>query len=328
MSNEKNTIDELFKNKLGDYSLDVPEIVWKNIEAKRTPLYRAVNFFKGKRGVTVGAILLLAVAATAIWATSATHPVADEKTNQTLTVNTIEATPATTASPVAQTQANSNTNGSAANNAPIQATTTANNNTANHSTAAIQTSTQTNNNKNTTTSATTATNGNEDNNNTNTANNTAPTNNQAEEVTTPTNNNTQSENNSTQTQTATLPADDANNNPIAASDVLPAESTIAAGTEETEGTDAIEAQQKTTIKPDNSIASKFSIDAYTSIDFAGRHLSASGVSTNYLDAKKHAESFSPGYSAGLRVNYAFNKAAKLRVGLQYSQLNEKLNYNG
>lgn len=60
MSNEKNNIDELFRGKLREFSVEAPEHVWKGIEASRTPLHRAINYFKSRKGAALGSFILLA----------------------------------------------------------------------------------------------------------------------------------------------------------------------------------------------------------------------------------------------------------------------------
>lgn len=318
MSMETNKIDELFRSKLGDYSLDAPDHVWKNIEAKRTPLHRAINYFKRRKAVVAGAFLLIAGIGAAAYIGLTTN--AD--TLQTVAITS--QAPATT--PMAAPQTNTNdfavaqhTTQTVANN-----TTSASNGGSVYTT---HTRTRTANNSRTN-------NGGNNGGTDATSQPATPATNPTQPIT-PTDNNTET---IVTTSTNTIPAD--NSTPaltneekeIVVADAQPASEPIATITDDTEGTetaDAAEKANKHAIEPQKQRCNRLTADLYTGIGFADRSLNANGVNAGYFAAKKQAESYTPSFTVGARFNLDLNKSKtlKLRVGLQYTRIGEKLNYN-
>lgn len=326
MSTGKNNIDELFKSKLGDYSLEAPEHVWKAIEARRSPLYRAINYFRARKGVaTLSTLLvLISISSIALWYNT------DEVLQPTKVVKT---TPA----------ANTNT--------PIQA---ANMNGGENSTETeIQTEFVAQNMAQTTANTVSTVNSNSTNTNSSSsiqnggASTPPPANtNNAGEETTPPANTTNNQGNSTipdETNTnnpqknieETLLTNEDNSTPLPQgeqpkqADMLavgePMADTDAEGTDKTEATDKNKGKQEVNVKPVYRLG-KYTFDLYGGVDFAGRSLSNNGAPQSYIQAKQNAERFEMGKTLGFRLNYDATKYLTIRAGIQYTQLGEKLNF--
>lgn len=331
MSIEKNNIDELFRSKLGDYSLEAPEHVWKAIEARRTPLYRAINYFKSRKGVAVlGTLLLLvSISSIALWHTT------DDVLQQN---KVVQITPTkNTNTPI---QAANNNGGENSADVVIQtesvgvssAQTVQNNSTAqstNTSQSSVPNSTAipTHNNGNSATPPV-STNGNNE-------GSVPPTgvNSPNGSTTTPAQPNTNT-NKPEQNLEETLLTDE-NNNPLPQGEQPKQDEILATGRDienaDTDGADKTEeinknkAQQNATIKPVYMLG-KYTFDLYGGVDFAGRSLSSNGAPQSYIQAKQNAESFKMGKTLGFRINYDATKFLTIRAGLQYTQLGEKLNF--
>lgn len=320
MSKDKNNIDELFRSKLGDYSLEAPEHVWKAIEARRTPLHRAINYFKGKKGAAaISAVLLLvSISSVALWYNT------DEVLQQPIA--------ATQTAPASQTPIHAAT---MEENNELAPNTDNSNSNANPTVAATPIHTAAQNPTpvaaavNNTNSAAPRQNANENNGGSNNATPTAP-------IGTPTPNT-----NTTQTTTDGKNLLDNNNSvtPTAPAETNPAEpengtqqeGNVLADTEtevETDGnqnTEEAKGQQNTTVKPVYALG-KYTADIYGGVAFAGRSLSANGAAQNYIQAKQHAESYQPGFSLGFRLNYDATKLITIRAGVQYTQFAERLKF--
>lgn len=314
MSMETNKIDELFRSKLGDYSLDAPDHVWKSIDAKRTPLHKAINYFKRRKAAVVGAFLLIAGIGAAAYI---------GLTNKADTLQTVAITtqaPATT--PVAAPQTNTNdfavaqhTTQTVANN-----TTSATNDGSVYTTP---TRTRTTNNSRT------------DNGGNNGSDNlttppVAPAANPTQSTSSTDNNTTPIVTTSTTTITDnSTPALTNEEKEVVVADAQPVSEPVATITDETEGTEAAEKANKQAIEPQKQGCNSLTADLYAGIGFAGRSLNANGVNAGYFAAKKQAESYTPSFTVGARFNLDLNKSKtlKLRVGLQYTRIGEKLNYN-
>ena len=67
------------------------------------------------------------------------------------------------------------------------------------------------------------------------------------------------------------------------------------------------------------------IEFYAGPDYALRSLKDTGNSA-YLQKRKESEKFTSAYSAGVRYTRVFNNAMSVRVGVNYSQINEKFTY--
>ena len=67
------------------------------------------------------------------------------------------------------------------------------------------------------------------------------------------------------------------------------------------------------------------IEFYAGPDYALRSLKDTGNSI-YLQKRKESEKFTSAYSAGVRYTRVFNNAMSVRVGVNYSQINEKFTY--
>lgn len=315
MSNEKHKIDELFRQKLGNYELDAPDHVWRNIEAKRTPLHKAINYFKNKRAaVTVVTMLLVASLAYMSFVQVGNSTNTADENLQEATVSVPAATGTTTGKVIAGLPES------------VDAAETAGNNTltlysANENTPVANHNTPTGNNSD----------GNGSTGNGNTSNGVTSA---ANPGPTGGNNNQSDNNNNTVTtpekniETPVLETTPANNTPelVAENPVtVPAE----IETDEQPSADVIDEtkkQEKTTVKPDR--LRKWSMDVYASGDIAGRSLSANGLSQQYINERNYSESFKPGFSVGARVNYDLNTNGmlKLRAGFQYSRINERVNF--
>ncbi len=321
MSTEKNNIDELFRHKLGDYSLEAPDHVWKAIEARRTPLYRAINYFKARKGVAVlGTLLLLiGISSAALWYT--TDSVLQENQAEQTTTATNTNTPIQAANSIG----GDNTVETTRQTAPIAAIPVqpVGNINATQSTANNATSIPVKNNSGNTKPPV----------NTNNSENT-PTTNNSDGVNSPTEPNTNNTNNP-QNIEGTLLTDDNNTNPLPQGEQPKQEDILAAGGDienaDTDGADKTaeanknKAQQNATIKPVYMLG-KYTFDLYGGVDFASRSLSSNGAPQSYIQAKQNAESFKVGKTFGFRVNYDATKFLTVRAGLQYTQLGEKLNF--
>lgn len=67
------------------------------------------------------------------------------------------------------------------------------------------------------------------------------------------------------------------------------------------------------------------LDFYAGPDFAMRSMSDTGNSA-YLQKRKESSKVSSAYSAGIRYTKVFNNSMSLRVGVNYSQINEKFSF--
>lgn len=324
MSNETNNIDQLFKSKLRDYSVEAPEHVWKGIEASRTPLHRAINFFKSKRGAALGSFIALAtISSIAYFTMSDTEQLAQQSTtaysiqkyNNSASVfaaNYTDASKATTVTTVSNTQ--------------NQLSNTSNNNTPDNSETTF-TNTATNNNSNTQSidnSSTTNTpevppaNNSQNDNNSLAENNGATKGNKEDNSTTKEKETLLTTNNSSTDK-------EVGEAPITNKDEILTASIDAKDSEGTEKTEESNKNNKVTVKPKNLI-SKWSADVYAGGNFAMRSLTANGVDNNYFEAKKGAESYLPGYTFGARLNYDVNPFLTVRSGVNYSRLSQRLNF--
>lgn len=332
MSIEKNNIDELFRSKLGDYSLEAPEHVWKAIEARRTPLYRAINYFKSRNGVAVlGALLLLvSISSVALWHT------ADDVSQQNQVVQTTPAKNTNTPIQAANNNGGENSEDVSIQNELVTGSTaqfaqngvTAQSTSTPQSSVPNSTATPTQNNGNSATPPV-STNGNNEGNIPPTSVN-SPNGN----TTTPNQPNANT-NKPEQNIEETLLTDDNKTNPLPQGGEPKHEEILATGRDlenaDTEGANKTEeenknrAQQNATIKPIYMLG-KYTFDLYGGIDFAGRSLSSNGAPQSYIQAKQNAESFKVGKTLGFRINYDATKYLTVRAGLQYTQLGEKLNF--
>lgn len=324
MSNERNNIDELFRGKLGDYSVEAPEHVWTAIEARRTPLYRAISYFKSKRGAALSALLLLLTVSSIAYisnmgnttqqSTATTQaiqkptldsaPVQAAKMNSTYTNannNTQNSPSATTGTTVNSTisEANTETNTTPSSSKNVDAITPKTNSNGGGTTTPDNTKLVKGN-----TTPLPATNEKGDNDN-NTNN--------GEVVETGT---TQSNNNTT-----TLPETTEGDKPEVDAKAEANNPTV----EDTDEAEKANKQNKTTIVPDGK-RSKFSVGLYGGVNLVGRSLEANGVNNDYFEAKRQAENFTLGYTIGARLNYELNNFATLRGGLQYTSFGERINF--
>ncbi|MDL5047788.1 outer membrane beta-barrel protein [Oscillatoria amoena NRMC-F 0135] len=322
MSMETNKIDELFRSKLGDYSLDAPDHVWKSIDAKRTPLHKAINYFKRRKAAVVGAFLLIAGISAAAFI--GFGPTAD--TQQTAVVTS----QSTTTTPVA----NSETSGSNAAVATTPSATSAEN-LANTNTPATNSTTVY-----TTPNRTNTNNGGNTRNGGNNGGGTDATSHTLTPATNPTQSTSSTDNNTTPIVTTSTTTITDNSTPaltneekeVVVADAQPVSEPVATITDETEGTEATDAAEKANkqaIEPQKQRCNSLTADLYAGIGFAGRSLNANGVGAGYFAAKKQAESYTPSFTVGARFNLDLNKSKtlKLRVGSQYTRVGEKLNYN-
>lgn len=315
MSMETNKIDELFRSKLGDYSLDAPDNVWKGIEAKRTPLHKAINYFKRKKAVVAGTFILIAGIGAAAYI--GFTPAADNQQTATITSQTTTASPVTAGETSADDLVTANVQSTSLPDASVSNTTPATSGTSVSPTTNRTNTTGGNNNGTDETlhSVTPAA---------NPTQTTTLTDNNTEPIVTTSTNTTQTENN-----TPALPTEEKE---VVIADAAPVSEPTAAITDETEGTEATDAAEKATkqaIEPQKQRCNSLTADLYAGVGFAGRSLNANGIGTGYFAAKKQAESYTPSFTVGARFNLDLNKSKtlKLRVGVQYTQVGEKLNYN-
>jgi len=75
----------------------------------------------------------------------------------------------------------------------------------------------------------------------------------------------------------------------------------------------------------NTAGNKKYFEIYGGIDYAIRSLKDTGNSA-YLQKRKESTKFTSAYSAGLRYTRVFKNAMSVRVGVNYSQINEKFTY--
>lgn len=324
MSKEINNIDELFRGKLRDYSVEAPEHLWKGIEASRTPLHRAINYFKGKKGAAFGTLVVLATLAGIAYFTS--------DSNNQIASNSAKAYSIQQYNNSASIQAATLDDASA-----IQLV----NNTSTES--SLNTTTNSNYSTPSNYSASTIPNNGDDN---ETAKDepvattqpsaekelpakpkqSAAKGNNAEKLaddinSSPSSKDTKQTNNNTQP----VPTETTDNNEetptidetIIASD----EATKGDGTEKSEKT---KGQSGTTVEPPKNF-SKFSADFYAGGNYTMRSLNNNGVNQDYFAAKKDAESYLPGFTIGARVSYDIKSFARLRAGIQYSRLGQRIN---
>lgn len=335
MSNEKNNIDELFKGKLREFSVDAPEHVWKGIEASRTPLHRAINYFKGKKGAAIGSFILLATVSSIAYFASDDTTLLSQETATTYTI---------------QKHNNSSIQAAKLNDAP---TLQVGNSYANNSENIIINDAEDNSTVNTSTSATTNTtpstednssdveqnvtpvvpqNGGTtptlppvaDNNptdgNTDNGDNTAPTSTQkTTEIEQPKNNDNTDNTTFTKDEQPTL---NEGTKPLEG-DILTAGALPSKG-DETEKTDKSKGQQGTAIEPSTNF-SKFTADIYAGGNYTMRSLKGNGNNPSYIEAKRNAENYTAGIVVGARVNYDIKDFLTLRVGAQYSRFNQRIN---
>lgn len=319
MSMETNKIDELFRSKLGDYSLEAPDNVWKSIDAKRTPLHKAINYFKRKKVAIAGAFILIAGIGAAAYI--GFTPAADNQQTAAITTQNPTTNPANASETTANDVAVATSQNTTSPETPASNTAAGMNETPVY-TVTTRTSTSNggntrnggNNSSTATTPQTTVPAANPAQSTTSTDNNTNP-------IVTTSTNTTQTDNNE-----PVLPADEKE---VVIADAAPVAEPTATVTDETEGTDAAEKATKQAIEPQKQRCNSLTADLYAGIGFAGRSLNANGVGTGYFAAKKQAESYTPAFSVGARFNLDLNKSKtlKLRVGVQYTQVGEKLNYN-
>lgn len=303
MSNEQNNIDDLFRGKLRDYSVEAPEHVWGGIVAGRKPFYKALQFLKLNKGGVAIALLLVIAGATATY-----YGVTGNEGQ--LASNAMENTDKTAASNVSTSVGNNgaetvdagtalgNNNSPIGDETPISAVNTAstpvktigNTGADERKPAALQI----------------------------VQNNPAPTPTEAAET------------NETRAQ-----LQDVNLLPYATIQSLAAlgnieDAEIIADNESLLSPDKVESLNGFAIKPPKM--QKWTWDVHTSIDFTARSLAANGANANYVASKEKAENYTPGFSIGARVNYDLTNCikacipTKLRVGLQYTALGEKVNF--
>lgn len=75
----------------------------------------------------------------------------------------------------------------------------------------------------------------------------------------------------------------------------------------------------------NASGNKKYLEFYAGMDYAIRSLKDTGNSV-YLQKRKESEKFTSAYSAGVRYTRVFNNAMSVRVGVNYSQINEKFTF--
>ncbi len=336
MSNEKNNIDELFRGKLGNFSVETPEHVWKGIEASRTPLHRAINYFKGKKGVAIGSFILLATV-TGITYFINTDTDILQQTARVYTIqkhnHTIQAAKLDNSTPLKinnskavliknytnNTSANIDTK---TNHLPLA---TQNNGGAakqditpqKGSAATLVTGIETNTiipthkkatTKNTTNSAALA----KDEQPKNDANLTASTSTKSEAI-------EKIDNKGAEKDKETI--EPTKNSTALTTTVLPPKNE---GIEKTNKTDKSAKQSKAAIEPPKNF-SKFMVDMYAGSNYAMRTLKSSGIAPTYVEAKRNAESYTLGMMLGARINYAVKEFLTLRAGVQYSRFNQRIN---
>lgn len=76
----------------------------------------------------------------------------------------------------------------------------------------------------------------------------------------------------------------------------------------------------------NASGNKKYFEIYGGIDYAIRSLKDTGNSA-YLQKRKESTRFTSAYSAGMRYTRVFNNSMSVRVGVNYSQINEKFTYS-
>lgn len=307
MSNEQNNIDDLFRGKLRDYSVDTPEHLWGGIVAGRKPLYKALQFLKLNKGGVAIALVLMVAGGIATYTSVAGYKAEQTAYNAPQAANN-PTTQATNTATIAQDNAamgnttpvsapntadiNQNLPASSASNPTITANTTGNNGSDVATTVTLQ-------------------------------NNPAPTSTEASET-----NNTSENERAQLEEIETLPH-------VIAETLVPTVfptsnvqyrfvSLSLLSPDKAEGKTAL------AIKPPKM--NKWSWDVYTSLDFTGRRLVANGVNANYVSAVENAEKYNPGFSIGARVNYDATQClkacipTKIRAGLQFTSLSEKVNF--
>jgi hypothetical protein len=321
MSNEKNNIDELFRGKLRDYSVEAPEHVWKGIEASRTPLHRALNYFRGKRGAIVGSVVMLATVSGIAYLTGInnTSTVQQNATAYTIqkhnnshtiqAVNLDEAALLQANNTSQNTPESTNTNDGVINNSVSSPQNTAN--------SVEQNATQQNSDNAQPPVV-------EDN---IPKENTSPIDNNSTTDKTEQPSNSSPKNNTTDIeQPAITKGDETYSTP----DKQPSkEEILSASADVSDNTgvdkkDEVENQNNTTVQPDKNY-SKYTADIYVGGNYTMRNLKGTGADASYLDAKRNAESYTPGIVLGARVNYDIKNFLTLRVGAQYSRFNQRIN---
>lgn len=321
MSNDNNNIDELFRGRLRDFSVDAPEHVWKGIEASRSPLHRAINYFKSKKGAALGSfILLTAVGSIAYFMGSGT----EQLSQQSSTVQSIQRYNNTAASQTAKYSdatamqvVNNNTSYPTVSEGVIK----------DGNTAFSVDSKEGNS------SASKQTTGEAKSNATPSGIKGSTKNNGVKKTSKPSVTLTQEKKNSTVTpkqDKAPVITKDETKIPVADADKAPkADDILNTVATDTKG-DGIEKSNKSKgqnadkVEPETNFRG-ISADFYTGGSFAMRSLTNSGANQNYLAAKQNAESYRPGFAIGARVNFDYKDNLKVRIGAQYTRFNQRIN---
>jgi hypothetical protein len=330
MSNEKNNIDELFRGKLREFSVEAPEHVWKGIEASRTPLHRAINYFKSRKGAALGSFILLATVSSIAYFVGSDTEQLSQQNNTIHSIQRYNNTASIQAEKYSDAIAmkvgnNYTANGIAANNQTNAADFTSPKSLIETITTAEEGKNETLNTSGTPSSAPItdkeATSNGDDK---NTLNPQEPTKNAP--TVAPTEEKKESETpviakDKTETKQLDTKGD---NNPK-----TDATLTAAASTTKGDGIDKADksaGQSATTVEPVKNF-SKFAADIYGGGNYTMRSLSNSGANQNYFNAKRDAESYRPGFVVGARVNYNLKEFLTLRVGAQYTRFNQRINLN-
>lgn len=331
MSNEKNNIDELFRGKLRDFSVEAPDHVWKGIEASRTPLHRALNYFKSKKGAALGSFILLAtVSSIAYFMSNDAGQLSQQNNtiqsihryNNTASIQAVKYTGATTLQEARSNNAETALlKNSEATNTSVKVDVT--------STSALP-----NNSDNVETTSpkgivTTTKKGNSkvegDKNTSNSGDkNTIKLSASSKEKpsVTPTKDERDDKAPVITKNETKIPEAEADKAPKA-DDILNTVATDTKG-DGIEKSNKSKGQSAGNIEPETNFRG-ISADIYTGGSFAMRSLTNNGANQNYFDAKQNAESYRPGFAIGARVNFDYKDNLKVRFGAQYTRFNQRIN---
>ncbi len=320
MSNEKNNIDELFRGKLRDYSVEAPEHVWKGIEASRTPLYRALNYFRGKKGAIVGSIVLLATVSgiaymsginntSTVQQNATAYTIQKHNNSHTIQAVNTDETMLLQANNTSQNTPETNS----INNGIVNNSVSSSQNTIN----SIEQNVTQQGSDNAQPPVVSG----------NTSKENSPINNTSTTDKTEQPKNTSPKNNTTDTEQPSIAEGDETfstpDKQPSKEDILSASADVSDNTG-VDKKDEVETQNNTTVQPDKNY-SKFTADIYAGGNYTMRNLKGTGADASYLDAKRNAESYTPGIVLGARVNYDIKNFLTLRVGAQYSRFNQRIN---
>jgi hypothetical protein len=68
------------------------------------------------------------------------------------------------------------------------------------------------------------------------------------------------------------------------------------------------------------------VEVFTSPDYSFKKVASSTLSQQYLNSKDSTETMQLGFSAGIRISKSLGQHLMFKTGLQYSQINERFNY--